>query len=87
MPPLLITAGAWVGLIASVYWLVRTVLKPQADKHPRFVIGRILIPVTTILIAVGLLVRDDIALSLPLAFVAFALGLLGTALQVRLPTK
>jgi amino acid permease len=87
MSPLFMTIIAWIGLVASLYWLGRTVLKVRSDKRPGFVVGHILSPATTILIALSFLVVEDLSLRIALVFVASVLGLLGTILQNRFPSR
>jgi peptidoglycan/LPS O-acetylase OafA/YrhL len=78
-----ITVTAWLALIGIVSGLVLMMLKPISDQPPKLVAVQVIGAVGMILIAVGMLVRTDMSVYLPLSLVGSLLAILSVVLRIR----
>lgn len=83
MLSLFITVAAWVALIALVSGIVQLMLKPRSDQPPQLVAVQVIAAVAGILTAVGMLVRTDLSVALPLLLLGFVLATLAVVLRIR----
>jgi hypothetical protein len=83
MFPFFVTIGAWITLITGSIWLAQIIREPQTGQPSRWVIGRVLMPISEIMMGISLLIRPYTAMTvlLPLAAAIFAVTAL--VLQVR----
>jgi hypothetical protein len=83
MLPLFVTIGAVIALLAGGIWLAQIIREPQADYPPRWVIGRVLMPVSEIMFGISMLIGSYTAQTALLPAVASIFAVTALILQLR----
>ena len=83
MLSLFITVTAWLALIMLVSGIVQLMLKPRPEQAPQLVAVQIIGGVAGIVGVVGMLVRTDLSIAVPLSLIAFVLAILTLVLRIR----
>jgi len=83
MLSLFITVTAWLALIMLVSGIVQLMLKPRPEQSPQLVAVQIIGGVAGIVGVVGMLVRTDLSIAVPLSLIAFVLAILTLVLRIR----
>ncbi len=83
MLSLFITVTAWLALIMLVSGIVQLMLKPKPELSPQLVAVQVIGGVAGIVGVVGMLVRTDLSVAVPLSLIAFVLAILTLVLRIR----
>jgi hypothetical protein len=83
MLSLFITVTAWLALIMLVSGIVQLMLKPRPEQSPQLVAVQVIGGVAGIVGVVGMLVRTDLSIAVPLSLIAFVLAILTLVLRIR----
>lgn len=79
----IVTYSAWIALLFSSIGLVLTILKPTPQQPPKFVAGRTLGAIATILLAIGMLTRTYTWLGVILALTGCVLAIISLVFILR----
>jgi len=83
MLSLFTTVAAWLALIGLVIGIVQLMLKPKSDQPPQLVAVQVIGCVAGILTLVGILVRTDLSVALPLILIGLVLAIVALVLRIR----
>ena len=83
MLSLFITVTAWLALIMLVSGIVQLMLKPKPEQSPQLVAVQVIGGVAGIVGVVGMLVRTDLSVALPLSLGGVMLAILAFVLRIR----